>query len=93
LTLKRLNTLKKTPLKPKSSLLTRKPENSQRNFISLLSRWENIGSLAFTPAVKTMPKLGPETEGQSQKVLQNTFEKLEKMSGVLLDAKFDLVKS
>ena len=63
LTLKRLNTLKKTPLKPKSSLLTRKPEDSQRNFIFLISRCENITSSVLTPAVKTMPRLRPETEG------------------------------
>ena len=90
MTLKRLSTLKKTPLKPRSSLLTRKPENSQRKFTSLLSKWEEISSSALTPAVKTMPRSRPETEGQSQKVLQNTFEKMEKTSGVLLDAKFDL---
>ena len=81
--------LKTTQLKPKSNLLTQNPEESQRNFISLLSRWENISSTALTPSVQTMPRSRPKAEGQSQKVLQNTFEKLEKTFGTLLDGKFD----
>jgi hypothetical protein len=90
MTLKRLNTLKKTPLKPISSLLTRKPETSQRKFTNLLSKWEKISSSALTPAVKTMPRLRPNMEDQSQKVLPKTFENLEKTSVVLLNGKIDL---
>ena len=81
--------MKSTPVKPRSNLLSLKPEESQRNFISLLSRWENISNTALTPAVQTMPRSRPKADSQSQWVLQNTFEKLGQAFGMLLDAKVE----
>ena len=86
LTLKRLNTLKKTPVRSRTCLSPRKPENPRVKFNILLSKWKEMSNLALTPAVEKLPRSNSFVEGQSREVLENTFEKT---SVLPLDAKSD----
>ena len=75
LTLKRLNTLKTTPVKSRTCLLPRKPENPRVKFNALLSKWEDMSNLALTPAVGILPRSSRIMEGQSREVLQKIIRK------------------
>ena len=89
LNLKRLNQQTLKPAKPGTNLYLQKADESQRNFISLLSRWENLSNKTLTSAVQTIPKLKPKTDGQSRDVLENNFENIGQAPELPLDAKVE----
>ena len=77
------------PAKPGTNLYLQKADESQRNVISLLSRWENLSNETLTSAVQSIPKSKPKMDGQSRDVLENTFENVGQAPGLPLDAKVD----
>ena len=74
--LKRLNQQNLKPAKPGTSLYHQKADDSKRNFISLISKWENFSNTALTSVVQTMPRSNHKTDGQSREVLENNFENI-----------------
>ena len=63
-------------MQPRANLLAKK-------------KWEDLSNITLTSVVPSMPKLRPNTDGQSQKTLENCFEKLGQASENLLDAKVE----
>jgi hypothetical protein len=86
-TLKRLTQQNLLPMKPRMILCQQTAEDSRRNFTSLLSKWEDFSNSVLTSALQTKPRLNFETDGQSQEVLQNNFEKYGQAPDLPLDAK------
>ena len=87
--LKRLNQQTLKPAKPGTVLYHQKVDDSKRNFISLLSKWEDFSNTALTSLAQTIPRLNNKMDGQSQDVLENNIEKFGQAPDLPLDAKVE----